>query len=124
MPGATKRSDSPLSSDLQARRHLNRGFGESFSRGIELALVPVVFGGIGWLVDRAAGTAPWCLIGFAVFGTVGLIVKMWLGYDRDMRKEEAAAVWTRTARAATQATRTPEADGFHPLPGTTEEVRS
>ena len=49
---------------------------------------------------------------------------MWLGYDRDMRKEEAAAVWTRTARAATQATRTPEADGFHPLPGTTEEVRS
>jgi F0F1-type ATP synthase assembly protein I len=113
-----------LSSDLQARRHLNRGYGESFSRGVELALVPVVFGGIGWLVDRAAGTAPWCLLGFAVFGTVGLIVKMWLGYDRDMRKEEAAAVWTRTARAATQATHTPAADGVQPLPGTTEEVRS
>ena len=86
--------------------------------------MPVVFGGIGWLVDRAAGTAPWCLIGFAVFGTVGLIVKMWLGYDRDMRKEEAAAVWTRTARAATQATSTPAGDGVTPLPGTTEEVRS
>lgn len=113
-----------MSSDLQARRHLNRGFGESFSRGIELALVPVVFGGIGWLVDRAAGTAPWCVLGFAVFGTAGIIAKMWLGYDRDMRKEEAAAVWTRTARAATQATSTPAGDGVTPLPGTTEEVRS
>jgi hypothetical protein len=49
---------------------------------------------------------------------------MWLGYDRDMRKEEAAAVWTRTARAATQATRSPAPDGVRPLPGTTEEVRS
>ena len=87
--------------------------------------MPVVFGGIGWLVDRAAGTSPWCVLGFAIFGTAGIIAKMWLGYDQDMRKEEAAAVWSRTTRAATQATRPPAADGFTPLPGTNDsEVRS
>ena len=111
-----------MSSDLQARRHLNRGFGESFSRAVELALVPVVFGGVGWLVDRAAGTAPWFLVCFAVFGMAGIVAQLWLGYDHDMREEEAAAVWSRTARAATQAT--DAGDGITPLPGTTEEVRS
>lgn len=97
--------------------------------------MPVVFGGIGWLVDHAAGTSPWFLLGFAIFGTAGIIAKMWLGYDQDMREEEAAAVWSRTARAATQATVPPVAatshgakshgDGVTPLPGTTDsEVRS
>ncbi|MCU1454257.1 MAG: hypothetical protein JWN46_2403 [Acidimicrobiales bacterium] len=82
-------------SDLRARQQLNRGYGDSFSRGLELALVPVVFGGIGWLADRAAGTSPGFTIGLIVFGFVGIFVKMWLGYDLQMRNEEAGAVWNR-----------------------------
>ncbi|MBI2709333.1 MAG: AtpZ/AtpI family protein [Actinobacteria bacterium] len=75
--------------DLRAKRDLNRGFGDSFSRGMEMALVPVVFGGIGWLVDRVAGTFPLFVVAFSLFGFAGTFVKMWLGYDARMRALEA-----------------------------------
>jgi F0F1-type ATP synthase assembly protein I len=70
--------------DLRTRQDLNRGFSEAFGRGIDLALTPVVFGLIGWLVDRAAGTSPLFTVVVAAIGVVGTVVKMKLGYDRDM----------------------------------------
>ncbi len=90
--------------DLRARQKMNRGYADSTSRGIELALVPVVFGGMGWLVDRLAGTSPIFTLGFIVFGFVGIFIKMWLGYDAEMKKEEEGAVWSR--RPATTTART------------------
>lgn len=70
--------------DLRTRQDLNRGFSEAFGRGIDLALTPVVFGAIGWLIDRVAGTSPVFTILVATIGVVGTVVKMKLGYDRDM----------------------------------------
>jgi hypothetical protein len=70
--------------DLRTRQDLNRGFSEAFGRGIDLALTPVVFGLIGWLIDRVAGTSPVFTIVVATIGVVGTIVKMKLGYDKDM----------------------------------------
>lgn len=70
--------------DLRTRQDLNRGFSEAFGRGVDLALTPVVFGLIGWLIDRVAGTSPIFTIVVATIGVVGTVVKMKLGYDKDM----------------------------------------
>jgi hypothetical protein len=67
-------------------------------RGTELALTPLIFVGLGWLVDRAAGTSPGFTIGVGALGITGTFVKAWLGYDQDMRRVEAGKPWApRTA---------------------------
>lgn len=70
------------------RRQLNRGLGDGFSNAVEIALVPAIFGGLGWLLDSALGTDPFLFIGFLSFGFVGIIVKLWLRYDAAMAKED------------------------------------
>jgi len=65
-----------------------------------------VFGGIGWLIDRSLGTSPLFTIGLVVFGFVGMFVKLWLGYDAAMKREEDGAVWNRS-RAKVSATNMP-----------------
>ncbi len=70
--------------DLRAKQDLNRGFSDALGRGVDLALTPVVFGFIGWLVDRVAGTSPVFTILIAALGMVGTAVKIKLGYDRQM----------------------------------------
>ena len=78
----------------------HRGYGEATGRGFELALVLVVFGGIGWLVDRVTGTAPLFFLLFAVVGFVGIGVKLWLGYDLEMKAHDEGAIWNRGKQAA------------------------
>ena len=85
---------------------LNELLGDESARGIELAVTPLVFGGLGWLVDGRLGTAPWFTIGLAAFALVATVLKMWFTYDAEMRELESASRWApgagRTpARAAT-----------------------
>ena len=65
------------------------------AHGIELALTPVVFGGIGWLLDRWLGTTPWLAAGLAAFALLGTVLKLWFGYDARMRELEATSRWAR-----------------------------
>lgn len=81
--------------DLRERRELNNGFGDALARAFELAVTPAIFGGLGYAADRAFGTTPILMIGFLVFALVGVFVKMWFAYDRDMRSRETDAVWGR-----------------------------
>lgn len=97
--------------DLRTRQDLNRGFSEAFGRGIDLALTPVVCGGIGWVIDRVAGTSPLFTVVVAVIGVIGTGVKIKLGYDRDM-----------DAFQDTPAAR-PRAVAPLPLPGRPEDAR-
>lgn len=87
--------------DLRAKQELNRGFGHAYGRGFDIALTPLVFGGLGWLVDRAVGTHMVFMIGFAVFAVIGLFIRTWIGYDADMRREEAALLGQRGDAAPT-----------------------
>jgi hypothetical protein len=82
-------------SDLVARRQLNRGYNDGMARAIEVVATPLVFGGVGLLVDGWAGTRPLFTLVLATVGVVGIFVKMWLGYDREMRDHESKAAWTR-----------------------------
>ena len=81
-------------------RALNRGYGDAIGRGLELALTVLVMVGIGLLADRLAGTAPLFAIIFTVLGFAGISVKLWLGYDLEMRKHEEDAIWNRKNGAA------------------------
>lgn len=79
--------------DLRDRRELNRGFGDGLARAFELALTPAVFGGLGLLLDRATGTVPVFAIVFLLLAFVGMGIRMWYGYDHEMRRHEREATW-------------------------------
>ena len=91
--------------DLRDRRAINRGFSDALGRGIDLALTPVVFGLLGWLVDRAAGTSPVFTIVVATIGVAGTGLKIKLGYDKQMASFDGDAATTpRQVRPAGPAT--------------------
>lgn len=75
---------------LAAKRDLNRGFGDALSRATEIALLPGIFGFLGWAIDRWLGTSPLFLIVLLVFAFAGMLVRTWVGYDAEMRRHESA----------------------------------
>jgi F0F1-type ATP synthase assembly protein I len=75
--------------DLATRRKINRGFSDGFTRAVEIVVAPVLLGFFGTLVDGWLGTRPGFTIGLAIFGVCGIFAKLWLGYDREMKAEEA-----------------------------------
>ncbi|MCU1497246.1 MAG: hypothetical protein JWM47_1199 [Acidimicrobiales bacterium] len=79
----------------------NRGYGDAMGRGFELALTLAVMTGIGWLVDRWLGTAPVFTMVLSIVGFVGISVKLWIGYDLEMRKHETGAIWNRGKAGST-----------------------
>lgn len=81
------------------KRLVNELIADETTRGIELAVTPVVFGGFGWLLDRWLGTGPWLAVAFAAFALVGTVAKMWFGYDAEMREHESRSRWARRSEA-------------------------
>ena len=81
--------------DLRERRELNNGFGNALSRAFELAATPAIFAGIGWLVDRFAGTPHVFLLLFFFFAIAGVGYMSWFRYEEEMKAHEADAVWNR-----------------------------
>lgn len=76
--------------DLTAKRQLNRGYNDGLSRALEIVLAPLLFGLVGRGVDAWFGTEPVFMLVFGAFAVAGIFVKLWIGYDREMRKHEAA----------------------------------
>lgn len=88
------------------KRAVNRGFGDGMARAFEFAVTPMLFGGLGWLIDRGLDTSPVFTIALAVFGIVGMFLRLWYGYDAEMRTHESR--WTdRRDRAETAPTADP-----------------
>ena len=75
--------------DLATRRKINKGFSDGFTRAVEIVATPVLLGFFGALVDGWLDTRPAFTIGLATFGVCGIFAKLWLGYDREMKAEEA-----------------------------------
>lgn len=78
------------------RGQLYNGFGEGLAQAFEFAVTPLLFGGIGFLLDGWLGIRPVLTIVLAVFAVVGMFVRMWYGYDREMRAHEAKGQWGRS----------------------------
>lgn len=75
--------------DLATRRKINKGFGDGLSQAVEIAVTPLIMGLFGALIDGWLGTRPAFTLGLAVFGVCGMFAKLWIGYDRQMKVEEA-----------------------------------
>lgn len=57
--------------------------------GMDLALVSLLFLGIGYALDRWLGTKPVFMISLFLIAMVGQFIKMWYAYDLKMRAHEA-----------------------------------
>ena len=78
------------------RRKLNQGFGAALNNAFEIAMVPAVFAGLGWLIDRLAGTG-WVFTAIlAVMGIAGTFVKLYYRYSHEMLQIENAGPWRRS----------------------------
>ena len=91
------------------KQQLNRGYSDGLARGIEVVLTPLLFGGLGWLLDGWLGTDPFLAIILGTFGVAGIFAKLWLGYDRDMVAQQEGRPWTSGPSTFTTATATPPA---------------
>lgn len=62
---------------------------QTLGRGMDFALVVLVFLGIGWALDRWLGTRPVFMISLVLFAVVGQFVKMYYDYTAAMEEHEA-----------------------------------
>jgi len=85
--------------DQDERRRINQGFGASLSAAFEIAMIPLIFAGLGWLVDQLLGTG-WVVTAIlAVVGLTGTFVKLCCGYSHQMLQLEESGPWRRTPKA-------------------------
>jgi len=75
MPDARSSDQSAAASH---RRGVLRGLDQSSVMGVELISATLTWAGIGWLVDRWLGTAPWFLAVGALVGNAAGIYLVWL----------------------------------------------
>ena len=77
------------------KRESYNGFGEGLARAFEFAVTPAIFGAIGYFLDGRIGIRPVLTIVFVIFALVGMFVRMWFGYDQEMKVHEAKGAWNR-----------------------------
>jgi F0F1-type ATP synthase assembly protein I len=63
---------------------------DNLGRGMDMALVILVFLGVGYGLDRWLDTEPLFMVGLVVFALVGQFVAMWYRYDAAMQVHETA----------------------------------
>ena len=88
---------------LTGSTRINRGTDDRLGKSIDVALVTLVFLGVGWALDRWLGTKPIFMIAFVVLALVGEFVRFWYDYDARMKVLEAQ-------RAASAASRSSQGD--------------
>ncbi len=88
----------PDEREQEQRRHLHQGFGAALTNSAEIAAVPLILAGLGWLVDALLGTEPVFVAVFAVLGLVGTFAKLYYAYCHTMTSLEAAGPWHRNCR--------------------------
>jgi F0F1-type ATP synthase assembly protein I len=80
------------------RRSLNNAFGEALAYAFEFAVTPVLFAGLGWLLDQWAGTGPLLMVALAGFGFVGVSLRTVYRYKEKVELDEEGKPWTRRPR--------------------------
>ncbi len=80
---------------------------EPLGHGFDAAFVVLIFFGIGYGIDRVAGTTPLFMILMTVFGAVGVFLRFWYQYDARMTELEEQRR-TRAASRIGSPTRPPE----------------
>lgn len=86
--------------ELKDRQAFYNGFGDGLARAFEFAATPLIFGFLGYVLDRVVGTLPLFLILFSVLCLVGVWVKNMYAYNEAMKEHESAGPWGRSRAAA------------------------
>jgi F0F1-type ATP synthase assembly protein I len=81
--------------DRKGRRELYNGFGNAVALGFEIAVTPVLFALVGYLIDWIAGTVPLFTIIFGVVGLVGVAVHSYYSYEARMQELDKQGPWMR-----------------------------
>ncbi len=68
---------------------MNTATDDKLGIGIDVALVTLVFLGLGYLLDRWLDTKPVFMIVLVVLGLVGEFVRFWYAYNSKMKGLEA-----------------------------------
>ena len=68
---------------------VNRGTSDRLGIGIDVALVTIVFLGLGYLLDRWLDTKPVFMIVLVVVALVGEFMRFWYAYTARMKVLEA-----------------------------------
>lgn len=79
---------------------LYRNFGDGFTRAFELAVTPVVFGAMGYGLDRWLGIVPIFTTLLVLAAVIGLLLRTWYGYVNRMEALEQAGPWAQQTRQA------------------------
>lgn len=72
---------------------LYRGYGDGLSRAFEFALTPVIFGAMGYGLDRWLGIVPVLTIILFLVAVAGVFAKAWYAYEARMQYEESLGPW-------------------------------
>jgi F0F1-type ATP synthase assembly protein I len=78
---------------------------QTLGKGMDFALVVLVFLGIGWAVDTWLGTRPAFMIGLVVFAVIGQGIKMYYDYKAAMETHEAERAEKASATSRAKADR-------------------
>ena len=81
--------------ELSAKRELHRGFSDALVRAVEIVVTPLIFGTLGYLVDRAVDTTPVLALSLFFLGLAGVAVKLYYGYSAEMARHDEGAPWAR-----------------------------
>jgi len=92
--------------------------GQTLGRGMDFALVMLVFLGLGYALDRIFDTRPLFMIALVVFSVVGQFLKMYFEYSASMQHHEAERV---AAQQRQPRYRTPEAPAEEPTPSVVDQ---
>jgi F0F1-type ATP synthase assembly protein I len=68
---------------------INTHTDDKIGKGIDMALVTLVFLGVGYALDRWLDTKPWFMIALVVLALTGEFVRFWYDYDARMKVLEA-----------------------------------
>ncbi len=92
LPKSSEKPTLSASSLASYKRDSYNGYGNGLAKAFELTMTPALFGGIGYLIDRKADTKPMFMIGLILFAIVGMFIRMWYGYDDEMKHHEKSMV--------------------------------
>lgn len=79
---------------------------QTLGKGMDFALVVLVFLGIGYGLDRWLGTRPGFMIGLVIFAVVGQFIKMFYDYKAAMEAHEAERAQKAQSRTKARTART------------------
>ena len=82
---------------------LYRNFGDGFTRAFELAVTPVIFGAMGYGLDRWLGIVPVLTTIFTLLAVIGLLLRTWYGYVYRMEALERSGPWAPRGDASSTA---------------------